>query len=341
MTSAGEIHGAAYYADYGGEPYERNGKWLQVFDHFADRIVTHLAPTKVLDAGCAIGLLVERLRHHGVESYGFDVSEYAISQVPEEYADFCWVASLTEPIKDRYDLITCIEVIEHLPEVEASDAVATLCAATDRVLLSSTPDEHEEPTHFNVQPPEYWTALFARQGFERDLEFDATFISPWAALYRRSERDHIDTIRTYDRSWWRQKTENRRLRAALLDTTRQRDELRAAPQEATEETSRDMEQALAEAQAQVATLEAAVLDAERRSLMMRDELIGATTQLGHAAGRAAELQAEVAALAMLRPRYEEVVGSTTWRLAWRVLTPYRVLRTRAAGPYHKARARLR
>ena len=38
----------------------------------------------------------------------------------------------------------------------------------------------------NVRPPEYWAEQFARQGFVRDVDFDASFITPWAVRFRRS-----------------------------------------------------------------------------------------------------------------------------------------------------------
>jgi len=68
----------------------------------------------VLDAGCAIGFLVEALRERGVDARGFDISEYAISQVPEHLQPYCTLGSITDEIDGRYDLITCIEVLEHL-----------------------------------------------------------------------------------------------------------------------------------------------------------------------------------------------------------------------------------
>ena len=47
-----------------------------------------------------------------------------------------------------------------------------------------------------------------------------------------------------------------------------------------------------------------------------------------ALGRVRELESEVASLLPLAGRYEEVVGSTTWRLMWVALGPYRQARAR-------------
>jgi SAM-dependent methyltransferase len=163
-----------------GEPI-----WEQSFAAKAREITARLAPRTVLDAGCAIGFLVQALRREGVEAYGVDVSEWAISQVPEAIRPHCWEGSIAAELERDYDLITCIEVLEHLPGDEARAAVANLCRHTSRVLFSSTPDHFDEVTHVNVRPPEYWAALFAAHGFVRDVDFDATFISPHAVLFQK------------------------------------------------------------------------------------------------------------------------------------------------------------
>jgi O-antigen biosynthesis protein len=98
---------------------------------------------------------------------------------------YCRQASLTEPIEGHYDLITCIEVLEHMPDEEARAAIRNLTGATSAILFSSTPSDLTEPTHVNVQPVICWLHQFAEHGFAPDLLFDASFISPHAFLVRR------------------------------------------------------------------------------------------------------------------------------------------------------------
>jgi glycosyltransferase involved in cell wall biosynthesis/GT2 family glycosyltransferase/SAM-dependent methyltransferase len=190
-TSLGGDPGSLYDAEYyrthcGSVPYGRSIEWLTFFGGMADQIVAKLAPRRVLDAGCAWGLLVEFLRQHGVDAWGIDISSYAISQVREDMRPFCRVASLTEPLGDRFDLITCIEVLEHLSPFDARLAAQRIAEATDTLLFSSTPDDFDEPTHCNVQPVIAWLDLFSGLGFEPDLLFDASFVAPHAFLLRRT-----------------------------------------------------------------------------------------------------------------------------------------------------------
>ena len=59
--------GVSFYDEYYfkhncGSPYERTPEWLQLFAGIADKIVREIGPRTVLDAGCAMGFLVEALR---------------------------------------------------------------------------------------------------------------------------------------------------------------------------------------------------------------------------------------------------------------------------------------
>ena len=103
-----------YHKQYVGSAYTHSDFWLGIFDRVAEQIVNRLAPRSVFDAGCAIGLLVETLRDRGVEAWGVDISEYAISQVRPDMRPYCSVGSVTTPLTRSYDLISCIEVLEHL-----------------------------------------------------------------------------------------------------------------------------------------------------------------------------------------------------------------------------------
>jgi hypothetical protein len=60
---------------------ERNAAWLGLFSGIAEHIFQDIHPTTVLDAGCAMGFLVESLRKKGIQSFGIDISEYAIQNV--------------------------------------------------------------------------------------------------------------------------------------------------------------------------------------------------------------------------------------------------------------------
>ena len=199
----------------------RNEHFVRAFGGLADQIVSAMHPARVLDAGCGIGLLVEALRTRGVDAEGVDLSSYAIGEVPESLKPFCTRASIADEFTGRYDLIVSIEVVEHMPAREAEAAVANMCRHADDVLFSSSPIDQREPSHVNVQPPEHWAELFARHGFYRDVDFDASFITPWAARFRRSGETLPRIVRGYERRDWALAFAANEARQVALDVQRQ------------------------------------------------------------------------------------------------------------------------
>ena len=216
-----QLYDAYYFAHGCGPPYERNEEWLYLFASIADRILTDIHPTTVLDTGCAMGFLVEALRQRGVEAYGVDISEYAIQRVDPSIKPYCWVGSVLDPFPQQYDLLVCIEVLEHLPPLKADETIKNCCLHGNDVLFSSTPFDYKELTHLNVQPPEYWAELFARYGFFRDVDFDASFISPWAVRFRHKNEPFQSIVRAYERKFWLLWKENVDLRESKLQVRHQ------------------------------------------------------------------------------------------------------------------------
>lgn len=212
-----QLFDAYYFAHSCGTPYQRNQDWMGLFDHISNHIVQRLAPQTMLDAGCAMGYLVEFLRDKGVEAFGVDISEYAINNVRSDIRPYCWVGSITNPFPQKYDLIVSIEVLEHLPAKEAEQALANLCQHTDDIIFSSSPFDYKEATHFHVNPPEYWAEQFALHGFFRDVDFDASFITPWAARFRRRQEPIHRLTREYERKFWLLWKENCDTRSLILD----------------------------------------------------------------------------------------------------------------------------
>ena len=211
-----------YYYSHGcGINYERNEHWLNFFYNIASKVVKDINCRSILDAGCAMGFLVEGFRNLGVEAWGIDISEYAISQVHENIKDYCTVGSISEDLSRKYDLIICIEVIEHLSPLEAEQAIENFCKHTNDIIFSSTPFDYKEATHFNVQPPEYWVELFAQYGFFRDVDFDGSFITPWTIRFRKRKEPLKRIVREYERKFWLLWQENVETRRLLLEMRNQ------------------------------------------------------------------------------------------------------------------------
>ena len=246
-----------YRTACGPVPYTRSEPhWAVFFGRIADELIQALHPQRVLDAGCALGFLVEAFWERGVEAWGVDISPYAISQVRRDLQRYCQVGSIADSIAGRYDLITCIEVLEHLPEAQATRAIENMARATDTIVFSSTPYDAGEQTHINVRPVISWLQLFREQRFAPDPGFDGSFICDHAILFRRSEEQFSDEmLRLYAR-YIRQRHDIRVRDNALREKEERIGELErglAAVQPGKEQLERE----LSSARAQVQLLESA------------------------------------------------------------------------------------
>lgn len=98
------VYNKRYYEEYdvgvASVDYSTSQYTKAFLESIAERIVNDLQPKTVLDAGCAMGHLVAALRDRGVEAYGIDISEYAVTHAREDIREYCFQGSLAEPMPE-------------------------------------------------------------------------------------------------------------------------------------------------------------------------------------------------------------------------------------------------
>ncbi|WP_373069705.1 methyltransferase domain-containing protein [Gemmatimonas sp.] len=343
--------GEHYYKHDCGLPYERNEHWSRFFGAVADAIVRELRPRTVLDVGCAMGFLVEELRIRGVEAWGVDVSEYAIDHVHPSVAEFCAVSSAAnEVLPDRFptsfDLVTCVEVLEHLGDEDVLRALINLTKHADRLLFSSSPEDHTEATHLNVKPPDEWSARLAALGMWRNLDLDASFLTPWAAVYDRHEPVPPELVAAYERTYVLQGREIRALRAEAL--RRHSDDVRSSL--AHDPALADVP--ITDLEQQLESTRERLLEAELATLASRDHSIGAEATAGQLRTTANRLETEllqahleteqrdsrigdlleqIEGMQVVVDHRDALLDSETWKVGAALLSPLRLLRWGRSG----------
>ncbi len=184
-------------AIYTAEWYAHDFKDLQPeFNVVADSLVRQFRPRAVVDLGCGPGMVVGRLREHGVRSVGVDGSKHALEAAVEsvrphlQHADITTVTRLA--ITDvggglmPISLVVCTEVAEHLDEKHAAGLVSLLCSAMCPVVFTAAPPGQDGHHHVNCQLPSYWHGLFTAHGAHWDHEATAELKMRWAGLKRLS-----------------------------------------------------------------------------------------------------------------------------------------------------------
>jgi SAM-dependent methyltransferase len=125
-------------------------------------------PKSMLDVGCGLGTWLSVAREMGVrEVNGIDGVwlDKTRLRVP---ADLVQVLDLEKPfdLGRRFDLVTCLEVAEHLDGSIARNFIASITAHTDVLLFSAAIPFQGGHHHVNEQWPDYWQALFQEKGYQ-------------------------------------------------------------------------------------------------------------------------------------------------------------------------------
>ena len=136
---------------------------------------------KVLDVGCGGGILAESIAQSGADTCGIDLSEKAL-KVAELHAlevgatltyRSIAVEALAEEQAEQYDIVTCMEMLEHVPDpASVVRACAKLCKPGG-TLFFSTLNRSPKSYLFAIIGAEYLLRLLPKGTHEY-----AKFIKP-------------------------------------------------------------------------------------------------------------------------------------------------------------------
>ncbi len=129
-------------------------------------ILRLVSAKSVVDVGCGSGTWTRAYLDAGCEAWGIDGSFVQENQLVFPVSQFRR-HDLAQPLslERRFDLVNCLEVAEHLPEVRADGLVADLCRLGDVVVFSAAVPGQGGTHHVNEQWPSYWQPKFRHQGF--------------------------------------------------------------------------------------------------------------------------------------------------------------------------------
>jgi 2-polyprenyl-6-hydroxyphenyl methylase / 3-demethylubiquinone-9 3-methyltransferase len=137
-------------------------------DYVAQR--TQLSQRRVLDIGCGGGLLAESLARHGAHVSGIDLAPAMIevaqlhaheSQLQVDYR-VCSAEQLAQQSGSPYDVITCMELIEHVPSPAALLAAAATLLRPGGDLFISTINRNLRSFLLAIVGAEYLLNLIPR-----------------------------------------------------------------------------------------------------------------------------------------------------------------------------------
>lgn len=166
---------------YGG--YRYDGRWRPV----AEEMVAHYglkAGDRVLEIGCAKGYLMYEFHKLGMDVAGCDISDYAISQVPEEICSnftVCSADNLSAFSDNSFDLVLTIDCLNNLDSDGVDRAISEIARVTRKHGFIRVGSYHNEAEHENIrswgvtslifEDPEGWMRRFEKCGYTGDWYF--------------------------------------------------------------------------------------------------------------------------------------------------------------------------
>jgi ubiquinone/menaquinone biosynthesis C-methylase UbiE len=149
----------------------KNYSWERLGTYFhatAQHIVKCLKPKKLLDVGCAKGFLVYALGELGVDACGIDVSEYAVANAKAPDMVKLGTAEKIEHQDNSFDVVTALDVLEHIKEKEVPQVCAELLRVTRKWVIVRVPTKKVpgdlDAYHETIRPKEWWEEQFAAAG---------------------------------------------------------------------------------------------------------------------------------------------------------------------------------
>jgi len=140
-------------------------------------------PSNVVDIGCGLAQWLCAFKEYGInEVLGIDGSHVPIDRLNIEESEFKSynLQELTfESIGKRFDLLLCLEVVEHLEEEYAHKFIQTLTKLSDVIIFSAAVPHQTGENHFNEQYPDYWENIFK--------QFDYSFLDPFREKFWQDE----------------------------------------------------------------------------------------------------------------------------------------------------------
>ena len=130
----------------------------------------NLAGKKVLDIGCGGGILAEAMAHHGANVTAIDLADASLSVAKlhqlESKLDIDYRKSsaeqLAEEESDKYDVVTCLEMLEHVPDPSSVVQACKNLVKPGGLVFFSTINRNPKSYLFAIIGAEYLLNLLPR-----------------------------------------------------------------------------------------------------------------------------------------------------------------------------------
>jgi len=153
-----------------------------------DTLNSVFEPKTVIDVGCGIGDYVHYWNNElKIGCWGIEGSKNAIPFLlsPHQIS----ICDLRVPLQMRggYDLVTCLEVAEHIEPKYACQFLMNLASLGDKIVMSAAGPGQGGHHHVNCRPNEYWIERMEDLGYSLGEKEMLTIHQLWKDWQNKKE----------------------------------------------------------------------------------------------------------------------------------------------------------
>jgi len=156
-----------------GGHYREDVEWS---DDLARQMAEGFGVKTALDVGCGAGLTLDRFINHGINCWGLEGNPRVLDG-PCRSKERLFVVDFHKQwvkLPIQFDLVWCVEVLEHIPPLHEENVVQTIVRnARNVVFVSAGQPGQVGYFHVNCKPRAYWIERFQSAGLKWMREADS------------------------------------------------------------------------------------------------------------------------------------------------------------------------
>jgi len=111
----------------------------------------------VLDVGCGKGTSLKLLSEAGFTAAGYDISKNCLDDPCLGQLYIGCITDMPSVVSRTFDAVTCIDVMEHIPEEMVPDALKAMAdCCTSMVVIQISTFRDYKGLHVTVKPADWW-----------------------------------------------------------------------------------------------------------------------------------------------------------------------------------------